>query len=201
MLADEAGNIWFGTDAGASRYDGKTFTNFTTQDGLSGNSVNSIAQDRTGRLWFATTAGVSRYDGKSFTDFRAKDGSVLANARSIIEDKAGNILIGSQNGLRRYDGQSLTRLTPNFSTYVFEDRAGNLWSSESEVNSREMILVRYDKKSFNKTVIASDLQIFGIIEDKAGTIWYGTAHGVGRYDGKSLTNLIRVPNPLSKWNK
>jgi ligand-binding sensor domain-containing protein len=30
MLEDKAGNIWFGSvDAGACRYDGKTFTNFS----------------------------------------------------------------------------------------------------------------------------------------------------------------------------
>jgi ligand-binding sensor domain-containing protein len=32
----KAGNIWFGTNGGVSRSDGKYFRNFTTQDGLPG---------------------------------------------------------------------------------------------------------------------------------------------------------------------
>ena len=33
MLEDKAGNIWFGSaDAGACRYDGKTFTNFSATE-------------------------------------------------------------------------------------------------------------------------------------------------------------------------
>src|SRR6218665_1170023 len=39
-LQDKNGDLWFGTTgAGLYRYDGKSFTNFTTKDGLSSNVI------------------------------------------------------------------------------------------------------------------------------------------------------------------
>ena len=39
-LCDKAGNLWFGTTgAGIYRYDGKSFTNFTTEDGIKSNNI------------------------------------------------------------------------------------------------------------------------------------------------------------------
>src|SRR5687767_12034866 len=65
-LLDNAGNLWFGTTGdGVYRYDGKSFTNYTTDNGLSSNAVWSILEDRTGNIWFGTDSGLSRYDGKS----------------------------------------------------------------------------------------------------------------------------------------
>ena len=63
--------MWFTTnDNGVWRYDGKSFSNFTTKDGLINNSVFSVLEDRSGNLWFGTrNGGLSRYDGKTFTSF------------------------------------------------------------------------------------------------------------------------------------
>ena len=44
--------IWFATDAGVSRYDGNTFTNFRKKDGLTSNEVIKIKEDSFGRIWF-----------------------------------------------------------------------------------------------------------------------------------------------------
>jgi ligand-binding sensor domain-containing protein len=55
-------------ESGVWRSDGKTFRNFTTDDGLVNNSVFSALEDRDGNLWFGTRGlGLSRYDGASFT--------------------------------------------------------------------------------------------------------------------------------------
>jgi len=79
-LQDKDGNLWFGTDGdGAYKFDGKSFTHYTTKDGLCSNNVTSIKEDQQGRIWFACMqsyqpimtgdGGVCRYDGKSFTRF------------------------------------------------------------------------------------------------------------------------------------
>jgi ligand-binding sensor domain-containing protein len=69
-LRDKAGNLRFGTTGdGVWRYDGKSFTNLTTKDGLGNNSVFCIVEDDAGRIWFGTrNVGVCRYDGKMFTE-------------------------------------------------------------------------------------------------------------------------------------
>jgi ligand-binding sensor domain-containing protein len=47
-MEDRAGNIWFATNGGAYRYDGKTLTNISEKDGLCNNSVNCILEDKDG---------------------------------------------------------------------------------------------------------------------------------------------------------
>jgi len=45
-LIDNAGNLWFSIGGeGVYRYDGKSFTNFTTKNGLSDNNAGDIIQD------------------------------------------------------------------------------------------------------------------------------------------------------------
>ena len=80
ILEDKSGSIWLGTDAGDMerreaiggiwKYDGKTFKNFTTKDGLPNMSVFSGMVDKAGALWFGTRGmGLCSFDGKIFTDY------------------------------------------------------------------------------------------------------------------------------------
>jgi len=54
---DRDGFIWFGTENGASRFDGKNFVNFTTNDGLTDNEVLEMYADLKGRVWFICFTG------------------------------------------------------------------------------------------------------------------------------------------------
>lgn len=67
---DKNGNIWIGTvDAGVWKFDGINLTNYTTQDGLTSNAVNTIYKDKTGELWFGTDAnGICKFNGISFIE-------------------------------------------------------------------------------------------------------------------------------------
>ena len=59
--------MWFGTSGGGvSRYDGKEFVNFTTEDGLANNCVEAIHRARDGVIWFETDGGASCYDGTAW---------------------------------------------------------------------------------------------------------------------------------------
>jgi ligand-binding sensor domain-containing protein len=104
-LQDKNGNIWFSNWDGVYRYDGKSFTSFTKKDGLSGDMVTRIIEDKKGNLWFGG-AGLSRYDGKSFTRFTTKDGLITQRVWSIWEDKTGNLWIGGDGGSSLYDGKT-----------------------------------------------------------------------------------------------
>jgi ligand-binding sensor domain-containing protein len=55
------GAVWFGTERGASRFDGKTWITYTVADGLASNMVRAIAFARDDAVWFATDGGISRY--------------------------------------------------------------------------------------------------------------------------------------------
>jgi ligand-binding sensor domain-containing protein len=196
IAEDKSGNIWFGTVNGVSRYDGKAFTNYTIKDGISDNYINAIIKDKKGIIWFATNNGINCYDGKSFSKFTYNDSSLFQKVSSLFEDKVGNIWIGSWakqeggKGLCRYNGKSVDFITPYFVMYMFQGKKGNFWLAHNEGAANiKFSLYSYDGNSFTKIIEQSKPDnpvIFGIIEDKNENIWFGTAKGVCRYDGKSF---------------
>jgi ligand-binding sensor domain-containing protein len=104
--AIDAGQVkWFGTwGGGLARFDGKTWKNYTTRDGLAGNVVGAIAIDPRGVLWIGTDAGVSRFDGSRFTNFTTADGLFHDAVYAVAIDKTGAKWFGAYGGVSRYTG-------------------------------------------------------------------------------------------------
>jgi ligand-binding sensor domain-containing protein len=209
---DRKGNLWFGSiGSGVYCYNGKSFRNFTTKEGLSNNDINSIVEDKTGKFWFGTGGNAYIYNGKTFT-ILTHDGKPFTNVRSIIKDKKGTIWLGGNDGLWRCNRSTFTNFSQNFVGYIYEDKEGNIWTSSQEnqydINgSRATIpltfgadfrgnwaLFRYDGRSlYNKkptvTLIKPNVgMICGILEANDGSIWFG-AFGVYRYDGNTITDF------------
>ncbi|WP_449437675.1 two-component regulator propeller domain-containing protein [Pedobacter steynii] len=80
VYEDKAGIIWFGTGAGISRYDGKSFRNFKNPNPSRvykegnwnnvftwNNDITTIIEDKTGKLWIGTRGDAFVFDGKTFT--------------------------------------------------------------------------------------------------------------------------------------
>jgi len=73
ITEDTKGNLWVATiDNGVWMYDGQTFINYTSKDGLSleGIGIWTLYTDHNGKLWFGTEGdGVYTFDGKKFVKF------------------------------------------------------------------------------------------------------------------------------------
>lgn len=93
----------------AGREPNLRFHAYTTDDGLSQNTVSAIAQDKYGFMWFGTWEGLNRFDGYSFRTFRAEPDNrhALSNNRidAITTDAQGNIWVatGDSSRLFRYN--------------------------------------------------------------------------------------------------
>jgi ligand-binding sensor domain-containing protein/signal transduction histidine kinase len=195
IAQDNKSNLWFGTNAGVSKYDGAGFENFTTSQGLADNNVSCVLQDASGDIWFGThTKGVSRYDGKKFTNYSKHDGLADNKINSIMKDKSGNLWITSQGGgVSKYEGNSVTSYTTeqglanNLVFSIIQDQSGNMWFGTYEGG-----VCKYDGKSFEtytKTEGFPDISIWSMLADKAGNIWFGTdREGATKFDGKNFTN-------------
>ena len=145
-LVDRDGNLWFGIqNSGASRYDGYTFTTFTTEDGLGHNTVWAIFQDRNGDLWFGTRGGATQYDGQTWKTFTTQNGLVHDSVKSIFQDRDGHLWFGTEGGVSRYDGQTFISFTTQDGLAqdhlgsIIQDRAGeaspepSLWFGSSAI--------------------------------------------------------------------
>jgi len=217
IMEDSHGALWVGTRGGVSKYekplrpsatlrDGKTFTNLTEADGLVGNDVYSIIEDRDGNLWFGTNRGVSRYDGEKFTSFTTNDGFIGNGIDNIFEDSEGNIWFSSVWGPGVYDGKTLINFTTQdglSSTWintVFEDREGNLWFGHNGGGGLSKFSRRWRNYglqdgltgTFFKGLVSQGFVnvVSSIAEDHHGNLWIVVDGGVSKYDGTIFTQPI-----------
>ena len=86
IAIDKAGNIWFGTVNGVSKFNGTIWTNYTISDGLVSNYVNAIAIDKEGNKWFGTWEGLSKFDGNKWTNYTPSNSNVWKYAIDIAID-------------------------------------------------------------------------------------------------------------------
>ena len=102
IAVDEKNRKWFGTwGAGLSRFDGKKWETYTTEQGLGGNFVHALAIDPKGTLWAGTDGGVSKFDGKLWTTYTTRDGLLNNNVFSIAFDQNGDKWFGTWTGLSK----------------------------------------------------------------------------------------------------
>ena len=135
-LQDHQGYMWFGTDAGVSRFDGKEFQNYTNIDGLSDNEVLKVYEDSKNRIWFLMLNGTLSYyqDGSIYngsTDLSIGSIKTKRELMSFYEDSDSNIWFGSAGGelvylpkegkARILNLEGLEIYTTNRLVYVFQD--------------------------------------------------------------------------------
>jgi ligand-binding sensor domain-containing protein len=163
QLLDKDGNLWFIISGeGVFRYDGKSFTNFTTKNGLCSNNVGSIIQDRVGNILLGTKSGICTYDGNSFIKHPVPD---TLNITCLLEDKDGNLWFGALNkGIYRYDGTNLSNFLYKYEhpffgekhekyiSDIIQDKSGNIWFSSWNGGG----VWRYDGKNLKNFLPSSD---------------------------------------------
>lgn len=186
IFEDSKGNLWFGTNDGAAKYDGKSLTFLSTENGLIGNIVTSFAEDKQGNMWFGTHSGLSKYNGKKFTNFTKKNGLVNNTVSELLIDKKGALWIGTWDGVSKFNGTTFSTFTvpipevdlkPYQSTMhwvseIIEDKKGNIWFSRDGYGA-----CKFDGHSFTQYTKKDGLvsnNIQEIVEDKSGNIWFGS---------------------------
>jgi len=103
IAQDREGFIWFGTDAGAARFDGTHIDRYNVADGLTDEEVFVVRTDSRGRLWFLTGNGRPCYmdrDGIHSwrTDTALAGFEMPSGIRSLHEDHSGSLWFGGLKG-------------------------------------------------------------------------------------------------------
>jgi signal transduction histidine kinase/ligand-binding sensor domain-containing protein len=128
----------------------KDIVHFTSESGLSNNSISCIAQDKLKFIWIGTSDGLNRFDGTSFKIFRniPDDSTSLQgnDISKILIDSNGTLWIGTlSNGVSTFDTNRETfrkikilgrnpndDISNNNITGITEDKIGNIWVSNFE---------------------------------------------------------------------
>lgn len=199
VFEDLKGNKWFGSNGnGLTKYDGKVYSYYNNEQGLAGNFIRDIEQDKNGNLWICTNRGLNFYNGLFFINFSDKIPLRNKETFTAYKDKTGKIYVGAYAGYytvngNEFDYVKLPVIDSNISAHaysvrsVFEDDLGNFWFGTEGAG-----VFKYDGKDYvqylnnglNRGTNNS------IVQDKNGLIWIGNnVNGLINYDGKTFNNL------------
>lgn len=204
-LQDKAGNLWFGTTGeGLYKYDGKSFIQYTSTNGLNSNAIGCILEDINGKIWIGTDAGISVYDGKTFTEIQIPlpknmPANKISDKHSVFDikqDKSGQLWFATIDGVFIYDGKSFKHfkvseteggfLSSNHNVEkLLVDNVGNIWFG-GRTNKG---VFRYDGKTLTNLKQNGDDWAWPALQDNKGNIWFSSWQGAYRYDGKSFTKI------------
>lgn len=136
-LEDKEGLMWFGTDAGVSRFDGTEFRNYGPADGLSDTEVIGLYEDIVGRIWFLTLNGRLSYWLNGVVHNPRSDTTLVpvraaSGWTNACEDSTGRLWFSGIRGeLFNYDartGRSMRFDKDGGVCHVFPDSRGRIVS-------------------------------------------------------------------------
>jgi signal transduction histidine kinase/ligand-binding sensor domain-containing protein len=197
-IQDREGFLWFGTDAGVFRYDGKNFKRFTLKDGISDNEVLGLFEDHLGRIWFMSLNGHLSFWWKGKI-YNSENTSFLKEAYareavfSCFEDKQQRLWFGTQSlGFLLISDDSIKKIkVPDegkklASEYIYEDKAGEIWSFK--YNKMYKIL----EKEFIDTLFLPDTIKFHCAchREDINEIFFYSSNGIFRIFNKKVTLYI-----------
>jgi ligand-binding sensor domain-containing protein len=173
MLEDSRGDLWFGTELGVAKYDGKKLIYLTVEDGLCGKTVANISEDQTGNIWFGTHSNMCIYDptDSKFTSFpMTGDVPTLGYGwKRVNTFSDGNLWVSTHRGTYKYDSTI---------------------NEKSENSFKELMTPIIDKSEsgFCNTPGTISMDLI----DSKGHKWFGTdGHGVFKYDGSEYIQLTK----------
>ena len=185
LLRDRNGGLWIGTQVRGlvHSYEGRTSL-FTRKDGLSGDEVKALFEDREGTIWVGTSAGLDRFRELPVTSLSVEQGLSSAIAKSVLAARDGSVWIGAPDGLNRWNHGHVTiyrmRSDPGLPccgiSSLYEDDRGRVWVSGYRG------LAAFEKGKFTAVPSLPAGSYFAIAGDNHGGLWLSlwfTSHDDG----------------------
>jgi ligand-binding sensor domain-containing protein/serine phosphatase RsbU (regulator of sigma subunit)/ABC-type amino acid transport substrate-binding protein len=198
IFQDNKGYMWFGTNSGAVRYNGREMMAIGDLQGLGDNSVRAINQDSAGIMYLATSKGIAIYDRNTVVERLF----ISSGFHFIFVDKfnskwfigSDGIFILSQYGSQRHLNKEFPVL-PN-----------TIYSIEEDINTGDKYIataegVYYYSIESDQMFRLTNEDSYSIFIDVNDSIWISTKQGLfiaGLPDFKTghFANKSRNLNPV-----
>lgn len=182
------------------------FRHITSLNGLSHDTIYSIAQDKDGFMWFGTEDGINKYDGNTIkvygSEVHNKSFLQNANCSALYVDKSNSIWIASWGGGLEvlnprtkkivsyvHEQSDSDSISDNNVQSIFEDSKGTLWIGTytkglNKFDPDKGKFTTYIHDDNNDNSLSSN-RVWSINEDSDGSLLIGTDRGLDKFDPES----------------
>jgi len=192
IVQNEDGFLYFTTQNGLSKFDGKKSTNYDKSNGLPDNYIESAILYQNNKLLLATHGGLSIFNDGKFKNFTKANGLSSDTVNTIFKDN-NRFLVGTNLGVSIFKNDSFLQSTEfnilkNLEILAFEQ--GN--NNSLFIGTNKGLFKKNDKKIIyiKKSFVVYDLQL-----NIDGSLLCATNDGLYHYKNN---NLIKDENIQAK---
>src|SRR5262249_31480536 len=175
MLRDRDGGLWLGTFAHGLVHVHQGITDvYTEADGLSGDSIPNLFEDREGDGLVATNAGLDRFHDTTGAAVAVRQGLLVPRVDAVAAATDGGVWAAAPSALHRLRNNEIT---------IYRERTDPLALHRVSAGSR---LVREVDAEWADHLMA-------IFQDRRGRMWVAGRRGVGYLDRDRLVPVEGLP--------
>ncbi|HMO39595.1 MAG TPA: two-component regulator propeller domain-containing protein [Saprospiraceae bacterium] len=202
LFKDTYNHIWIGTyENGAYYWDRKAFYHYTSQNGLSDNTIWDFMGARDGKIWMININKLIAFDGEGFMHYQNAKGLPRGFYRSLMQDRYGRIWAGGDgiNGAVVWDekGPHLLGMNSQLNNSESINTIRSINTIQIDSKGRKWVgtsngLVLVEEHKYSRYTMKNGLldnNIIQIFEDSKGNIWIATSKGVSVFDGEGFWNF------------
>ncbi len=204
-LLDSRGNVWLGTNgAGLVRIDlasGRVVRRYTERDGLAGDMVRAVIEDRDGNIWVATHSGLTRVTPSSIRTVTVRAGSTADDISTIEQDAEGGVWVEAPGALVRLANGTRARFTTGAGaqfdriTAMHTDARGVFWVAAANQRVVRWVQDRFEPVSLPAPFAAQ--AITSIASGADGRVWLYNGRQILAVSPDGSQDLVTPPDSIT----
>ncbi|MEG2805152.1 two-component regulator propeller domain-containing protein [Stenotrophomonas sp.] len=199
-VQDRHGYLWFATEDGLARFDGRHFRVWQREQGLVGTVLTRLVLDEQDRLWMGTAQGAVMRMSADRMHIEDVIGARGAAISALLPDAAGGLWFGVRGAgvfhlqasrhLRHYLPTARGDGVPAGDVeHLVHAADGGVWVG----TGRGLALWRDGRFHRPSAAYLGTTAITGMSRDAAGTVWISASQGLWRSVGGSTVQAVAAP--------
>ncbi|HTC47014.1 MAG TPA: two-component regulator propeller domain-containing protein [Candidatus Aquilonibacter sp.] len=178
MYMDRNHSLWIGTEShGLYRIHDGFADHYGSTNGLSGDSVASIYEDKEGNLWVTTNGGVDMFRDLPVVTFSTSEKLIGSEAHSVLALRDGSVWVGNEGALDIVRAGRISAIAAGHGLpgqnvgAMFQDHTGQIWlgidNTIMTYNLGRFSAIKKSDANYSGLLGTAD----GFAEDTQGKIW------------------------------